>query len=122
MTNEEMLVAAGAGLLGGAALLGGTGSGATGYGATASPYGGEVYGTTGYGAGGDGTGGDGTGGDGSFRFNFPSFDFGAAPQVMGDVGELLSGGKVGAKTKGGKSPYKRIKSPPRRRGITVRRA
>lgn len=127
MTNEEMLALAGAGLLGGAALFGGTGSGATGYGATAAPYGGEVYGTTGYGAvgdgtGGDGTGGDGTGGDGSFRFNFPSFDFGAAPQVMGDIGELLSGGKVGAKTKGGKSPYKRIKSPPRRRGITVRRA
>jgi len=127
MTDEEMLAAAGAGLLGGAALFGGTGSGATGYGTTAAPYGGEVYGTTGYGAGGDGmggdgTGGDGTGGDGNFRFNFPSFDFGAAPQVMGDLGELLSGGKVGAKTKGGKSPYKRIKSPPRRRGITVRRA
>ena len=127
MTNEEMLAAAGAGLLGGAALFGGAGSGATGDGATAAPYGGEVYGTTGYGAGGDGmggdgTGGDGAGGDGNFRFNFPSFDFGAAPQVMGDLGELLSGGKVGAKTKGGKSPYKRIKSPPRRRGITVRRA
>jgi len=127
MTDEEMLAAAGAGLLGGAALFGGTGSGATGYGTTAAPYGGEVYGTTGYGAGGDGmggdgTGGDGTGGDGNFRFNFPSFDFGAAPQVMGDLGELLSGGKVGAKTKGGKSPYKRIKSPPRRRGITLRRA
>jgi len=110
MTDEEMLALAGAGLLGGAALLGGTGSGTTGYGA-----GGD-------GTGGDGTGGDGTGGDGNFRFNFPSFDFGAAPQVMGDLGELLSGGKVGAKTKGGKSPYKRIKSPPRRRGITVRRA
>jgi hypothetical protein len=127
MTDEEMLAAAGAGLLGGAALFGGTGSGATGYGTTAAPYGGEVYGTTGYGAGGDGmggdgTGGDGTGGDGNFRFNFPSFDFGAAPQVMGDLGELLSGGRVGAKTKGGKSPYKRIKSPPRRRGITLRRA
>jgi len=79
------------------------------------------------GLGGDGTGGDGLGGDGlggDLTGGFQNFGLlsGMSPGGMGNILDLLQSQDVGTKKKAGKSFYSPVKSPKRRKGITLRRA
>jgi hypothetical protein len=98
------------------------------------PTGTSVYGsnyaggTGGTGAGGEGMGGDGLGGDGlgldgmGGGGGYMGLLSGMTPGSMGEPFGVLQGGRVGSKKKAGQSFYSPVKSPKRRKGITVRRA
>lgn len=90
-------------------------------------------GVGGVGAGGDGLGGDGLGGDGlggdglgldgmGGGGGYMGLLSGGTPGSMGDILDVMQAQSFGAAKKKGQSFYSPVKSPKRRRGITLRRA
>jgi hypothetical protein len=121
-----------AGLLGGPWDFSGTPTGTIPTGGPGDGIGTFSTGPGGTGPGGDGLGGDGTGGDGlggdglggDLTGGFQNFGLlsGMSPGSIEEALGVMAGGRVGVKKKAGQSFYSPVKSPKRRKGITLRRA